>query len=298
MAKRKPTATQRLRKLVQQQVRRMENRGYRIDTELKEKIKTGKYQTLQSIRKNKYAKLYEGSSAEIDTNIVSGSQFRQYERKVSAEKGAVTRRQRRTKKWTEEVDKSPIREAAEERAIREPEREDVSGYDEEEWTDADERSYQEWKKRRSQDYYDDEDYESDWEEQHRALEQQEWEETRAKQDEADLTLANAIDEGQVMYRNILDLMEKFPREGRNLLYQGLDSEIRQYGLDMVMAGMAYAPIDVVQEAQNIIFYTGDKESTHRALVNFFDAISGTIRTIQDSMGIGEVMDQMTDMSSP
>ena len=280
MAKRKPTATQRLRKLLQQQVRRMENRGYRIDTELKEKIKTGKYQTLQSIRKNKYAKLYEGASAEIDSNIVSGKQYRQYERRVSAEKGVETRRVNAERKRVE-------REAREsyERGYREAEEraeDDVSGYDETEWTEADERSYQEWKERR-QEYSD---------------EQEEWEEQRAKQDEADLAFAQSIEEGQVLYRNILDLMEKFPREGRNLLYRGLESEIRQYGLDMVMAGMARAPIDVVQEAQNIIFYTGDKESTHRALVNFFDSITGTIRTIQDSMGIGEVMDQMTDMSTP
>lgn len=281
MAKRKPTATQRLRKLLQQQVRRMENRGYRIDTELKEKIKTGKYQTLQSIRKNKYAKLYEGASAEIDSNIVSGKQYRQYERKVSAEKGLQTRRVNAERKRVE-------REAREayERGYREAEEQaldDVSGYDETEWTDDDERSYQEAKERRSQEYSD---------------EEQEWEEQRAKQDEIDMTYANAIDEGEVMYRNILDMMEKFPREGRNLLYQGLESEIRQYGMDMVMAGMAYAPMDVVQEAQNIIFYTGDKESTHRALVNFFDSITGTIRTIQESMGIGAVLDQMTDMSEP
>ena len=285
MAKRKPTATQRLRKLLQQQVRRMENRGYRINPELKEKIKNGKYQTLQSIRRNKYAKLYEGSSAEIDTDIVSGSRYRQYERKVSAQKGAETRRENIKRKRAERK----AREATD-RTI-----DDTSGYDETERTEEDERSYQRWKERRSQDYYDDEDYESDREEQHSAYEQQEWEETRAKQDEIDMTYANAIDEGKVMYRNILDLMEKFPREGRYLLYQGLESEIRQYGLDMVMAGMASAPMDVVQEAQNIIFYTGDKESTHRALVNFFDSITGTIRTFQDSMGIGAVMDQMTDM---
>lgn len=286
MAKRKPTATQRLRKLVQQQVRRMENRGYRIDTELKEKIKTGKYQTLQSIRKNKYAKLYEGSSAEIDTNIVSGKRFRQYERKVSAEKAVETRREnaerRRIERKAKEAYDSGYREA-------DIDTFDEDEYEETEWTEADERSFQRWKEKRDREYFG-EDYEPDLEE------QQEWEETRAKQDEADLTFANAIDEGQVMYRNILDLMEKFPREGRNLLYQGLESEIRQYGLDMVMAGMAYAPMDVVQEAQNIIFYTGDKDSTHRALVNFFDNITGTIRTIQDSMGIGAVLDQMTDMS--
>lgn len=273
MAKRKPTATQRLRKLLQQQVRRMENRGYRVNTELKEKIKNGKYQTLQSIRRNKYAKLYEGSSAEIDTDIVSGRRYRAYERKVSAQKGAETRRENIKRKRAERK----AREATERTT------DDTSGYDESERTEEDERSYQDWKDRRSQ------DYESDREE------QQEWEETRAKQDEIDMTYANALDEGKVMYRNILDLMEKFPREGRDLLHQGLESEIRQYGLDMVMAGMASAPMDVVQEAQNIIFYTGDKESMHRALVNFFDSITGTIRTFQDSMGIGAVMDQMTDM---
>ena len=301
MAKRKPTATQRLRKLVQQQVRRMENRGYRIDTELKEKIKTGKYQTLQSIRKNKYAKLYEGSSAEIDTNIVSGRRYRQYERKVSAEKAARTRRQNRTKKWKQEPYKSPIRESAEERALRESEHEDIYGYDEEyeegdygydeDWTEEDERSYQRWKEKRDREYFG-EDYGTDHEE------QQEWEETRAKQDEADLTFANAIDEGQVMYQNILDLMDKFPVEARNSLYKGLESEIRQFGLDMVMAAMAYAPMDLVQEAQNIIFSSagGDRVNAHKAFVNFFDAITGTIRNIQDSMGIGAVMDQMTDMS--
>lgn len=279
MAKRKPTATQRLRKLVQQQVRRMENRGYRIDTELKEKIKTGKYQTLQSIRKNKYAKLYEGASAEIDSNIVTGKQFRQYERKASAEKAVETRqRKARDRRIYDEAYKR-----AKQEAYDEEDNEDV------EWTEADERSFQRWKEKRDRESFG-EEYEPDLEE------QQEWEETRAKQDEADMSLANAIDEGQVMYRNILDLMEKFPREGRNLLYQGLESEIRQYGLDMVMAGMAYAPMDVVQEAQNIIFYTGDKDSTHRALVNFFDSITGTIRTIQESMGIGAVLDQMTDMS--
>lgn len=287
MAKRKPTATQRLRKLVQQQVRRMENRGYRIDTELKEKIKTGKYQTLQSIRKNKYAKLYEGSSAEIDTNIVSGRRYRQYERKVSAEKGAETRRvnteRKRVERKAREAYERGYREA-EDRAL-----DDVSGYDETEWTDADERSYQEWKERRSQDYYNDEDYESDWEEQH------EWEETRARQDEADAQIAQDINQGEIMYRNVQDLIDKFPREGSNILQNALASEINKYGLDLVMAGMAQAPIDVVEEARKIVHYNGTKENIHRSITNLFDAITGTIRTIQESKVLGEAMDRMTDM---
>ena len=127
MAKRtKLTATQKLRKLVQQQVRRMERRGYRVDTSLKEKIKTGKYQALKSIQKNKYKKLYESSSSEIEGKIVSGEQKRFYERSESARKASATRRSRRAQQV------------------------DYSGYDETEWTEADERSYrdEEWERKR------------------------------------------------------------------------------------------------------------------------------------------------------
>lgn len=96
MAKRtRLTATKKLRKLVQQQVRRMEHRGYRVDTSLKEKIKTGKYQTLKSIQKNKYKKLYESSSSEIEGKIVSGEEKRSYERSESAKRATETRRSRR-----------------------------------------------------------------------------------------------------------------------------------------------------------------------------------------------------------
>lgn len=103
MAKRtKITATQKLRKLVQQQVRRMEHRGYRVDTSLKEKIKTGKYQTLKSIQKNKYKKLYESSSSEIEGKIVSGEKKRSYERSESAKRSAVTRKLKREQREHDE----------------------------------------------------------------------------------------------------------------------------------------------------------------------------------------------------
>ena len=103
MAKRtKLTATQKLRKLVQQQVRRMEQRGYRVDTSLKEKIKTGKYQTLKSIQKNKYKKLYESSSSEIEGKIVSGEQKRSYERSESAKRSSLTRKLKREQRRQQE----------------------------------------------------------------------------------------------------------------------------------------------------------------------------------------------------
>lgn len=96
MARRKLTATQKLRGLVQQQIRRMEKRGYRVDSALKEKVKTGKYQTLKSIQKDKYKKLYEASTAESDGKIISGRRKRLIERKEASEK-AVRTRQRKPK---------------------------------------------------------------------------------------------------------------------------------------------------------------------------------------------------------
>lgn len=92
MAKRKPTATQKLRKLVQQQIRRMENRGYRIADEIKQKIKTGKYQTLKSLQRDKYKKLYENSTSEIEGKVVRGTEKRAQELKESAIRAAETRR--------------------------------------------------------------------------------------------------------------------------------------------------------------------------------------------------------------
>ena len=128
MAKRtKLTATQKLRKLVQQQVRRMEQRGYRVDTSLKEKIKTGKYQTLKSIQKNKYKKLYESSSSEIEGKIVSGEKKRSYERSESAKRSAVTRKLKREQR---EHDKRVFQEAYD-RAERQRRERELA--EEEEW---------------------------------------------------------------------------------------------------------------------------------------------------------------------
>lgn len=95
MAK-KLTPTQRLRNNVRQQIRRMENRGYRIDTEIKDKIKTAKFQTLKSYQRNRYAKLYAESTALSEQGeIVTGKEFRKEERKASALKGARTRKRQK-----------------------------------------------------------------------------------------------------------------------------------------------------------------------------------------------------------
>lgn len=128
MAKRKMTATQKLRRLVQQQVRRMEKRGYRVEPEVKEKIKSGKYQTLKSYQKDKYQKLYQSSSSEVDGKIVSGKQKRIIERAESARKGAETRRQRRRLQQSNERDARDWERRRREQDERD--RRDAENYDE------------------------------------------------------------------------------------------------------------------------------------------------------------------------
>ena len=254
MAKRKLTATQKLRGLVQQQIRRMEKRGYRVDSALKEKVKTGKYQTLKSIQKDKYKKLYEASTAESDGKIVSGRRKRLIERKEAAEK-AVRTRQRRSRASDVVWKEAPSIEELEDQL-----------YD---------KSVGRMSDREFEDYI------------------------RNEKDMRDLMTVSDIQEGRIMYKNIEELIEKFKvRGGSNILKDALASEIEKYGPNAVMEAMANAPGDIIAEAQNIMFYEGDKADKHRALVHFFDTIVGEVRTLEASKALGEATDRMTDFYVP
>lgn len=239
MAKRKLTPTQKLRSLVQQQVRRMEKRGYRIDSALKEKIKTGKYQTLKSIRRDKYKKLYEASTAESEGKIISGRRKRLIERKEAAERAVITGKRKTDVVWHDQV-KRPLTPEEFERMIK------------------------------------------------------------AKKDARDILTASDIQVGNVMYQNIEEIIDKFKdkRKGANILEDALASEIEKYGRNAVMEAMANAPGDIIQEAQNIAFYNGDKAERHRALVHFFDSIIGEVRTLEADKALGEALDRMTDFYVP
>lgn len=123
---------------------------------------------------------------------------------------------------------------------------------------------------------------------------------KAKKDARDILAASDIQEGNVMYQNIEDIIDKFKstRKGANILEKALASEIEKYGKDAVMEAMANAPGNVIQEAQNIVFYSGDKAENHRALVNFFDSIIGEVRTLEADKALGETLDRMTDFYMP
>lgn len=92
MARKRQTATQKLRSLVRQQVRRMEKRGYTVSDDIKQKIGTAKYQTLKSLQKGKYEKLYKQSEVQVEGKTYKGTEYRTIERKRTARKAAETRK--------------------------------------------------------------------------------------------------------------------------------------------------------------------------------------------------------------
>lgn len=92
MARRKPTATQKLRSNVKRTLRSLEKRGYIIPEKVREEINRGKYQTLKSYQKGGYRKLYENIQGEINGEKVSGRRMRNWEREQAAQKGARTKR--------------------------------------------------------------------------------------------------------------------------------------------------------------------------------------------------------------
>ena len=260
MAKRKLTPTQRLRANVRRQITRMEQRGYFIPTEIKEKVQSAKYQTLKSFQRNKYSKLYSESTGLSDRGkIISGTEYRQQERKESARKAATTRRERKS--------------------ARERQYHSQDYYDELE--------------QRKQDYYDElerqriEQDDIDYE----------WEKQRREQDYLDYLNAEAYREGEIKYNEIIKLIDQYPTKGAERLKEALKNEITNYGKNNVITAIGMAPDYYAEHARNIIYYEEDATAIHGAFLDFFELITGTIPTDTEAKELGDTLDQMTDFES-
>jgi len=241
MAKKRTTKTQKLRQTVQRQIRRMENRGYRFDDALKEKVSTANYQGLSKLQGRRYAKLYEQATAEIDGEIVSGAAYRTFERQESARKAQDTRNKVKTE--IEDLDAKQARDFEEAR-------------------------------------------------------QAQFEEARRAQDERDRQTAEEIEEGQIIYNRILSMISGFPSNGALGLEKMLTREIRKYGADAVLRGLANAPESAISAAETIVYTISGTDTAgviHQAYVQLYDIITGTKPSAEEAKQMGDVMDSMTDM---
>lgn len=170
MAKKKPTATQNLRRNIKRTMRSLEKRGYIIPENVKQQIDKGKYQTLKSYQKEGYRKLYENITAEVNGQKVSGRRYRNIEREQAAQKAAQTKKAKQS-----QVSEPP-------------------------------------------------------------------------------TIDNIPNEGEIVYYNLLTLIEQNPGEGGKRLKMILDEQVAEYGKEAVIRSLANAPEEAIEAAQKVVYY--------------------------------------------
>ena len=125
----------------------------------------------------------------------------------------------------------------------------------------------------------------------------EWIRKRREQDIADREYAKEIEAGELIYKQVNDLITAYPTQGSKFLDKALAKEIAKYGRDAVLQGMANAPEMVISAAQDILYYEEGAEAIHTAFIRFFESIMGT--KIGDyAQELGDVMDEMADYDEP
>lgn len=102
----------------------------------------------------------------------------------------------------------------------------------------------------------------------------------------------------IIYRNVMATIAEYPSsEGAQYLTNLLNSEIRNYGLDAVIAGMAAVGEQIVKLAQEIVYYELNSQQLHEALQAFSQIIrGGIVLSKQESIALNEVLENISDES--
>lgn len=102
------------------------------------------------------------------------------------------------------------------------------------------------------------------------------------------------DFNDLVYQNVMGLINSYPSsQAADYLSNLLKSEVAQYGLDRVIAGMNAMDEDYVKRAEEILFYEGDSMRIHDALKSFADLIlTGIRRTKDEAVAFNEVMESL------
>lgn len=106
-------------------------------------------------------------------------------------------------------------------------------------------------------------------------------------------IVNAYD---LIYRNIMDLINEYPTPGATYLKKLLMGEISRYGRDPVLYSMAQAPGALYELAQQIVYYEGTSEDANQALTAFADLIQQNIRSVDAEIELENAKsDEMEDI---
>lgn len=233
------TATQKLRKNVQATIRRAESKGIRFSDTFKKSISKAKYQTLKSLQRNKYEKLYaQGTALSPTGEIISGTQARVLIRRESAKKAAETRRVNKLLATT-----TPEGERAE-RLLSQAQ---PYQYENEPEKFKNEPNFEEQERKRQKEFL-----------------------TKLKND-PDFRANVSI--GNIMYKNVRDTIKEYEKLGAGefgkYFTAKIDEFLNQYDLQVLLAGFTAIDFDEFDEAsKDILYYEGNIENLHSALERF------------------------------
>ena len=101
--------------------------------------------------------------------------------------------------------------------------------------------------------------------------------------------------GELIYNQLVDLIDSYPLPGAEYLRKLLDYEIERYGKNAVMKSLATLSESQIRAIQNEIYYKGKSSSHHDTLKALADLIKGTIETEEEAKEIGQVQDALEEM---
>lgn len=123
-----------------------------------------------------------------------------------------------------------------------------------------------------------------------------WEKEREKQDIIDRAKAENIQEGRVIWEQIMDLKRAIGGPGAEIFNEFIGYEIENRGLDAILFAIAQAPKEFYQAAQTVIFYK-DKGKINRSITKMAFIITGNKIDTVLAKQLGEILDELDEMYS-
>lgn len=123
-----------------------------------------------------------------------------------------------------------------------------------------------------------------------------WEKQREKQDIIDRAKAENIQEGHIIWDQIMDLKNSIGGTGAIIFDDFISSEIATRGLDAILFAIAQAPKEFYQAAQTVIYYR-EKGKINRSIIKMGFIISGNKIDTVLAKQLGEILDELDEMYS-
>lgn len=101
-----------------------------------------------------------------------------------------------------------------------------------------------------------------------------------------------FNQGDIIYENIMDMIDKFPTKGSSYLSSILSYEISRYGKDNVLRAISQIPQEFIKSIQEVMYYEKDRNSNHKALKDFAEILKGSVLTVDESKEISAILDEL------